>query len=498
MARVFKPTYTAKARGGGRVTKTARKWYVEYRDADGTVRRKAGYNDKAATQQLAAQMERETEGRKSGLIDRFAEHRKRPLRDHVADWESTLISKGATAKHVAMSVSRVKAVLKGTKAAYWPELDASRVSAFLANLRRQGVSVETANHYLRRIKQFCRWMVTLRRAVDNPLASLSLQNSRADIRRERRALSTDELVQLIACTENAPTWRTMTGADRAILYHLDVETGLRANELRTLTWGSFDLDATPPTVTVKATCSKHRRDDTLPLRTRTAQMLGLWGGQVGSMDRNARVFATMPVRTAHMLRLDLRRARARWIRAVADQGLRRERWRTDFLAVIDNAGRVIDFHALRHTFITSLARGGVHPKLAQALARHSTITLTMDRYSHTVIGEQADALAALPDLTPDRSSPERHRATGTYDVAQDVLASNLAFSLSERSSSRGLVSSSQCTKEGESRRAATDHYPLRAFNVDQRDSVDGRRIQQLGATGLEPVTSGLKGRCSTD
>ena len=49
----------------------------------------------------------------------------------------------------------------------------------------------------------------------------------------------------------------------------------------------------------------------------------------------------------------------------------------------DDAGRVADFHSLRHTFITNLARGGVHPKVAQALARHSTITLTMDRYSHT-------------------------------------------------------------------------------------------------------------------
>ena len=34
-------------------------------------------------------------------------------------------------------------------------------------------------------------------------------------------------------------------------------------------------------------------------------------------------------------------------------------------------------------------------KTAQALARHSTITLTMDRYSHSLIGEQAEALDVL-------------------------------------------------------------------------------------------------------
>jgi len=60
---------------------------------------------------------------------------------------------------------------------------------------------------------------------------------------------------------------------------------------------------------------------------------------------------------------------------------------------------VADFHSLRHTFISNLARGGVHPKVAQSLARHSTITLTMDRYSHTLVGEHADALAVLPDLS---------------------------------------------------------------------------------------------------
>ena len=46
----------------------------------------------------------------------------------------------------------------------------------------------------------------------------------------------------------------------------------------------------------------------------------------------------------------------------------------------DEQGRFADFHALRHTFISSLARCGVHPAKAKELARHSTITLTMDMF----------------------------------------------------------------------------------------------------------------------
>ena len=89
-------------------------------------------------------------------------------------------------------------------------------------------------------------------------------------------------------------------------------------------------------------------------------------------------------------------------------------------------GRVADFHSLRHTFITNLARSGVHPKAAQTLARHSTITLTMDRYSHTLIGEQAEAVKGLPDLTGP--VVDERRKTGTDDRPGEThLACTLTF-----------------------------------------------------------------------
>ncbi len=47
----------------------------------------------------------------------------------------------------------------------------------------------------------------------------------------------------------------------------------------------------------------------------------------------------------------------------------------------DEQGRVFDCHSMRHQFISMLAAAGVHPKTAQELARHSTITLTMDHYN---------------------------------------------------------------------------------------------------------------------
>jgi integrase len=68
------------------------------------------------------------------------------------------------------------------------------------------------------------------------------------------------------------------------------------------------------------------------------------------------------------------------------------------IAYRDADGRVFDFHALRHQFISNLARGGVHPKEAQTLARHSTITLTMDRYTHLALADLTSALDRLPAI----------------------------------------------------------------------------------------------------
>ena len=81
-----------------------------------------------------------------------------------------------------------------------------------------------------------------------------------------------------------------------------------------------------------------------------------------------------------------------------------------------------DFHSLRHTFVSNLTRGGVHPKNAQKLARHSTITLTMDRYSHTVLGDLATELDVLPSTEPVKPDRQVARATGTDDATPDEVA----------------------------------------------------------------------------
>src|SRR5260370_4865456 len=85
------------------------------------------------------------------------------------------------------------------------------------------------------------------------------------------------------------------------------------------------------------------------------------------------------------------------------------------IAYRDEEGRVADFHALRHSYITLLSRSGVSPKVAQELARHSDIRLTMNVYTHTGLFDLAGAVDSMPALMPTGPVPERTvlRATGT-------------------------------------------------------------------------------------
>jgi len=75
-------------------------------------------------------------------------------------------------------------------------------------------------------------------------------------------------------------------------------------------------------------------------------------------------------------------------------------WTTKWFhrALVQAALPRIRIHDLRHTAATHLLNRGVHPKVVQELLGHSTISLTLDTYSHvapTLHAEVADHMQAL-------------------------------------------------------------------------------------------------------
>jgi len=192
----------------------------------------------------------------------------------------------------------------------------------------------------------------------------------------------------------------VTGPDRAMLYILAAWTGYRRQELASLTVKSFDLESTPAIVRVAAGYSKRRRNDVVPLHPAVASRLKTWI-ESKNLDRdellfNLRASAGGLRRTAKMMRIDLERARKAWIEEVEEPALRKNREASDFLKYQNEAGMYADFHSNRHTFITNLALAGVHPKMAQSIARHSDVNLTMGIYSHVDVVQQSAAINSLP------------------------------------------------------------------------------------------------------
>lgn len=152
---------------------------------------------------------------------------------------------------------------------------------------------------------------------------------------------------------------------------------------------------------------------------------------------------------------------------------------------------------LRHTFISNLARGGVHPKIAQQLARHSTITLTLDRYTHSITGDLASALDVLPSMPTEAAAVA---ATGTDDHT-----SAISPGISEKHSAKGITGSARFPAQGANRHQSSMNEPYekrqemgKSSRSVHRGSQPFRDQNELGRSGLEPPTHGFSVRCSTN
>ena len=178
-------------------------------------------------------------------------------------------------------------------------------------------------------------------------------------------------------------------------------TGLRAQELASLTARSFDLRAAPPTVCVDACYSKHRRKDELPLAEDLVERVRDYlAERTIDTDLDERLWPGKWYRKAgEILGLDLVAARKAWLDEASSPQERENQEQSDYLELEDSTGFVVDFHSLCHGFITYLVTANCPPKAAQMLARHSTISLTMDRYTHLGIDDLVAGLKRLPALS---------------------------------------------------------------------------------------------------
>jgi integrase len=407
-----------------------------------------GCKDEQAARRVLAEWERKAELVRSGVITSgeaaVADHQGTPLAKHFEAFGEYLRAKDVTRIHredTARYLDRLAAECPfGTLA----DLRREALERWLAARAKEGMSARSRNAYRNALVSFCNWCVDTDRLTVNLFLRVAKANEKADRRRQRRALTEEELVKLLAVARERPLLEALTvrkgprkceryanvrpevkerleilGRERALIYKALVLTGLRRNELASLTVAHLRLDEPVPLASLDAADEKNREGNSLPLRDDLAADLRDWLAsklermQQEALQQGAPIPARLPpdtpvfeVPAALVKILD----RDLVLAGIAKRVKVGNKWRIDKR---DDRGRTIDVHALRTTFGTLLSKGGVAPRTAQAAMRHSDIKLTMGVYTDPKLLDVRGALDALPALSLDGSEREAAQATGT-------------------------------------------------------------------------------------
>ncbi len=197
--------------GVDRILTEARTFTARYRDHTGNiVTRPTGCRDEQTARQLLAKWEREAEQIKAGTLDAktldAAKKAAAPLEDHLAAYERSLVAGGVTAVYRANLIRAVRRVSAECGFGTPADFDRERVEGWLAEriTGPENMSARNRNHYRQSLIAFANWCVETGRLIGHDLARVPKADEKADPRRQRRALTEDELKRLLAVAAIRP------------------------------------------------------------------------------------------------------------------------------------------------------------------------------------------------------------------------------------------------------------------------------------------------------
>jgi len=454
---------------------TSKKWSVRISVRGRIQEVSLGLSDRHAAELEARRLFSDAQVDETGNGDPFRKHRARSLSSHVDDFETTLKGRGVVQKYFDDRVGCVRAFVEATGAKCLADLDLSRASAWLTTLKAPKVvddatqetvtlSARTVNRHYQALRQFGFWLVRCRRIAFDPFAGLVPLNEAADRRHVRRALTPHEVAKLIAAvcrrlfktaekertrsgvTERERARLVVLGEARALAYSIAVGAGLRRGEVRRLRW--CDVDFPRACIIVPAASAKARCEQTVEVHANLFAVLHV--ARPKDVVPTATVIPGAQFPTIRTFWADLARAR---------------------IPRQDKEERVVDFHALRTTFISLLASSGAHPRVAQALARHASIETTMGTYTDLRLLDLRGTVEKLPlpSLTP---------RTKAGTAARPL---SLPLSLSGATSLQLVAPQAQDPREVE------DAPDCQASRKDAQGTA--KRMERV--MGLEPTTFSL-------
>lgn len=374
------------AKSGRRVVMETEHFCIEFRDAQDVLRRLKAFTDEDSSQRAARTVEdllnvkgsgghidtdlqRRLEGlpvvmrttlTQWGLLDERSSMATKPLPELVELYTASLRAAERNKKYVDKTGDDLRKVMAECGFRLFSDITADKLADYLRQRRERGISFRRSNALLMAAKCFCNWAVGCDFVVKSPLRGkkVKLLDPEKDRRRIRRALEVDDLRHLFEVTAaSKDVHHGFTGPERAMIYRLAAESGIRRGELRKMKVSAFDFEA--QTISLDATVTKNGKTRVIPMTARTAAELKQY---LQSKLPTARAFR-IPWDSAKMIQADLKAAN---------------------IAYKDDLGHVFDFHSLRGQCATLLIEAGVEPKVAQEILGHSDIRLTMQTYARVL------------------------------------------------------------------------------------------------------------------
>ena len=409
-------------------------YYARFRDGTGqSVERSTGCRDETNARQLLARWEREAEQIHAGVLDAGALSTARaaggPIESAIEAYEQSLLVAEVSQTYRTNAVRAIRRLHDELGLEVVRDLRRDRVESWFATAIAADMSAAARNYYRQSIVSFANWLVQTKRLRESDLAGLPVADRRSDPRRQRRALTPDEITRLLEVAARRPLDDARTvrrgerkgqaaaelrpevvarllevGRERALVYRTLVYTGLRVGELRTLTVARLSLTEGAECVELEAANEKNRAGSTLPLRADLAADLRAWIAEKRLAP--ADLLFTVPAGLRRILDRDL-----------AAAGIPKR----------DERNRTVDVHAMRTTFGTLLSATGTAPRTAQAAMRHADIKLTMNTYTDPKLLDVRKAVERLPALAPRGANTEgapesAHESAGTDDPKGQFVA----------------------------------------------------------------------------
>ena len=286
----------------------------------------------------------------------------RPLLEHLEEYIADLETMGRSYEHVRHVEQRVRRLVADS---CWHCPKDVTVESFLTWRSHQKNAPKTLNEFFNAISALCNWMVRRGSILSNPLKSVDRVKVKGHETVKRRAFTENEMRRLLG-----------VAGDRKVVYLAAVCTGLRRSELAALQWGDIHLERPEPAISVRASTTKNGQAAVIPIQTELqAELRKL---RPASSTAGDSVFGGRMPRM-EVFKRDLRAAEIDYVNA---------------------QGQKVDFHALRKTFCTNLARYGVSPWVAMKLMRHSDIHLTTRIYTDAGLLPVGEAVQRLPHFFP--------------------------------------------------------------------------------------------------